>query len=163
MLPWAAKGTVLLCVRQQRKIARLGKREIGGMEMHLNTLCGRKATWVLLVGLVLCTAALGVLRQQIQSGLDNWCMTAEAAHPHPGDNVAALLDYVQSNAHSLQQRNHAVWALGQARDPRVLPVLEDPLTGESCDHARGLCQGELGKAIALCKGETPNLLHIRTP
>ena len=131
--------------------------------MRFKTLYDRKAIWILLVSLVLCTGALGVLRQQIQSDVDRWCMTAQAAHPHPNDNVAALLDYVQSDAHSLRQRNQVVWALGQARDGRALPVLESYLTGASCDHARDLCQYELGKAVALCKGETPNLLHIQTP
>jgi hypothetical protein len=131
--------------------------------MRGRTLSGRRVIGVLSISLVLCAAALGVLRQRIQSGLDTWCMTAQAAHPHPGDDVAALLDYVRSDAHSLRQRNNAVWALGQARDPRARPILEGYLTGEPCDHARGLCQHELSKAVALCKGETPNLLRIRTP
>jgi hypothetical protein len=131
--------------------------------MRFKRLCSRKAGLVLLVSLVLCAGALGVLRQRIQSDLDTWCATAQAAHPHPNDDVAALLDYVQSDVHPLQQRNQAVWALGQARDPRALPVLEGCVTGESCEHARDLCQHELSKAVALCMGETPNVLRIRTP
>jgi hypothetical protein len=131
--------------------------------MYLKTLCGRRAILVLLVSLILCATALGVVRQWIQSDLDAWCTTAQLAHPHPDDDVAALLDYVQAEAHSLRNRNHAIWALGQARDPRALPVLDGYLTGAACDHARDLCQRELGKAVALCKGETPNLLCIRTP
>lgn len=116
-----------------------------------------------LVCLVLCTCAFGVLRWQIQSGLDKYCRIAQAAHPHPGDDVAALLDYARSTSHSLRQRNYAVWALGQARDPRALPFLESCYTGEPCDHEHGLCQGELKKAIELCKGHTPNPLLIDTP
>ena len=131
--------------------------------MHSRILSGRRVVGVLLISFLLCATALGVLRQRIQSDLDRWCMTAQAAHPHPGDDIAALLDYVQSDTHPLRQRNHAVWALGQAHDRRALPVLEGYLTSEPCDHARDLCQRELGKAVALCKGETPNLLHIRMP
>jgi len=131
--------------------------------VHFRILSGKKVIGVLLISLILCATALGVLRQRIQSDLNRWCITAQAAHPHPGDDVAALLDYVQSDAHPLRQRNNAVWALGQARDPRALPVLEGYLTSGPCDHARDLCRRELGKAVALCKGETPNLLHIRTP
>jgi hypothetical protein len=131
--------------------------------MASTLLRGRKVIVVLLVSLVLCASALGVLRQWIQSDLNHWCRTAQAAHPHPGDDVAALLEYVKSETHSLQQRDHAVWALGQARDPRAVPVLEGFVTGQSCNHTHDLCQHELAKAIALCKGETPNLLHIRTP
>jgi len=137
--------------------------EMGDAKMHFSKLFGRKAILVLLVSLGVCATAMGVLRQRIQSDLDNWCVTAQAAHPHPDDDVAALLDYVQSDVHSLRQRNSAVWALGQARHPRALPILEGYFTGEPCDHARRLCQRELSKAVALCKGETPNLLHIRTP
>jgi hypothetical protein len=131
--------------------------------MHLRTFCGRRMVLALSVSLVLCAGVLGIMRQEIQSSLDRWCLTAQAAHPHPGDDVAALLDYVQSDTHSLGERNEAVWALGQARDPRALPVLESHVTGESCEHTGHLCQRELSKAISLCKGKTPNLLHIRTP
>jgi hypothetical protein len=123
----------------------------------------RLVGWALLVCFVAAGSALGVLRWQIQSGLDEWCAIAQEAHPHPGDDVAALLDYVQCSEHPLGRRNYAVWALGQARDPRALPVLALHFTGGPCDHSSRLCQGELAKAIALCRGETPNLLHIRTP
>lgn len=130
----------------------------------MNTRRVRKAVLaglaVFFVG-VPCT--LGWLRWDIQSGLDRFCKVAQAEHPHPGDDVAAMLAYVQSQSHSLKDRNHMVWALGQARDPRALPVFEEYYTGEACDHEQHLCQGELEKAIKLCRGEAPNLLHIRTP
>ena len=50
-----------------------------------------------------------------------------------------------------------------ASPPRALPILEKYHTGKECDHDQYLCQGELEKAIKLCKGETPNLLCIKTP
>jgi hypothetical protein len=113
--------------------------------------------------IILCIGGLAVLRWQIQSGLDRWCTVAQAAHPHPGDDVVSLLDYVQSDSHTFQDRNYAVWALGQARDSRALPVLEAHFTGEQCHHETNLCQHELEKAIKLCKVETPNLLCIQIP
>jgi hypothetical protein len=88
---------------------------------------------------------------------------AQSAHPHPGDDVAAMLEYVQTDSHSLRDRNLVVWALGQARDSRALPVLESYYTAGKCDHDRYLCQGELAKAIKLCRGPAPNLLFIKTP
>ena len=119
------------------------------------------------IGLTLCLVifivALGSIRLQIQTDLNKWSATAQAAHPHPGDNVASLIDYVSSERHSLEHRNHAVWALGQARQSDALPILEGYFTGEECDHRNYLCQGELDKAIKLCKGETPNLLVIKSP
>ncbi|HSK09668.1 MAG TPA: hypothetical protein VK911_08830 [Vicinamibacterales bacterium] len=78
---------------------------------------------------------------------------ALAMREHPGDEVEALIAYVESDTHSLLERNRAVWALGQLRDRRALPVLEKHYTGEPCDHGRFLCQHELQKAIKLSRGE----------
>jgi hypothetical protein len=69
-----------------------------------------------------------------------------------GDRVDALVQIVQSDHHTLQERNRAVWALGRLRDRRGLLVLEKYYTGGECDHARFLCQRELRKAIDLCNG-----------
>ena len=86
----------------------------------------------------------------IRSGVKE--MSAEAVSQYPGDRVEALMAYVDSDHHSLRQRNRAVWALGQIGDTRALPVLEKYYTGGPCDHANSLCQGELGKAIKACSG-----------
>lgn len=130
--------------------------------VHLKRIQKTIAVGVLVL-LFCAAAALGVLRLSIQSGLDKWCAVAQQSHPHPGDDVAALMAYVQSESHSLRDRNYAVWALGQARDVRALPLLERYYTGQPCDHSRSLCQGELAKAIKLCQDPTPNPLFIRTP
>ena len=133
-----------------------------GFEMKFRKL--RKALVIgFFVCLVLCACALGFLRWDIQSGLDEWCAKAQGAHPHPGDDVAALIAYVQSSSHSLRDRNRAVWALGQARDERAFPVLQAFVTGEKCDHRRQLCQHELKKALDLSGKNPINLLIIRTP
>lgn len=79
-------------------------------------------------------------------------MSAEATREYPGDRIEALMAYVDSDNHSLRQRNRAVWALGQIGDKRALPVLEKWYTGGSCDHKNSLCQYELAKAINLCNG-----------
>ena len=71
-----------------------------------------------------------------------------------GDKVEALVQFVESEHHSLPERNHAVWALGRLRDPRALPVLQKHYSGGKCRHDRFLCQGELRKAIDLCQGST---------
>ena len=44
-----------------------------------------------------------------------------------------------------------------------MAVRERYATGRPCDQAHALCRQELSKAIALCPGRTPNLLHIHTP
>lgn len=90
-------------------------------------------------------------------GLEAWIRIAArdtgtaAQREFRGDRVEALIAFVQSDRHSLTERNRAVWALGQLRDARALPVLQKYYTGEPCDHGRYLCQYELKKAIALVK------------
>jgi hypothetical protein len=71
----------------------------------------------------------------------------------PGDEVEALLVLVQSDRHSLGERNHAVHALGQIGDRRAIPTLEKFYTGRECDHSKFLCQKELRKAIDRCSGK----------
>lgn len=109
----------------------------------------------LLLALIL-TGALGYIRYTIKTDVNKWCETAQADHPHPNDNVAALLAYVQNDAHSLKERNHVIWAIGQSRDARALPVLEKYYDGKACYHDSRLCQYELEKAIRLCSRGSPN-------
>ena len=111
----------------------------------------------LLIGLLLYTRCI------IQSSLNRSCSAALAAYPESSDPVIAMMTFVQSDSHSLKERNSAVWALGQARDSRALPVLHNYYTGGECDHSRKICQHELEKAIKLCTGETPNPLMIKLP
>jgi hypothetical protein len=77
-----------------------------------------------------------------------------ALQAHQGDRVTALMEFVETRTHSLRERNRAVWALGQLGDSRALPLLEKHFTGGPCDHARALCQRELGKALEKCRGAT---------
>jgi hypothetical protein len=79
-------------------------------------------------------------------------ISAEAVQEYPGDRVQALISYVESEKHSLRDRNRAVWALGQIGDRRALSVLEKYHSGEDCNHDKYLCQHEINKAINLCKG-----------
>jgi hypothetical protein len=79
-------------------------------------------------------------------------ISAIATQEYPGDRVEALMAYIESEDHSLRQRNCAVWVLGQIGDSRALPTLEKYCTGGPCDHSSYLCQHELKKAIRQCKG-----------
>lgn len=88
----------------------------------------------------------------IDGSVRDLATTAQQAHPHLGDDVAALLDFLNSDTHTMEARTRAAWALGRVRDPRALPALEAAYTGEPCDHATGVCQRELEKAIRRCGG-----------
>jgi len=107
---------------------------------------------LLVVCVVLCGAAVAGIYWRIHRSVQHYCAVAQQAHPCPGDDVGALIAYMNSPEHSLQERNHAVWTLGRLRDTRALPALRAFYTGEPCDHDRDLCQYELNKAIRLCGG-----------
>ena len=77
---------------------------------------------------------------------------SEAMREYPGDSVEAVIAYVESESHSLKERNKAVWALGYLGDKRAVPVLKKHQTGSPCEHEKYLCQHELGKAVKLCEG-----------
>ncbi len=109
----------------------------------------------LIVAIVLSAAAVGAAYWSIQSGLSNAIDMAQAAHPYPGDDVAALSSYVDLSTHDLADRNRAVWALGRIGDPMALLVFEKYFNGAPCDHESRLCQYELAKAINLCLDELP--------
>ncbi len=109
---------------------------------------------VLVYGTLSCLAVILILfvgvcwsiRSHVKS------ISAEATQRYPGDRIEALMAYVNSENHTLRERNHAVWALGQIGDERALPVLERFYVGEPCNHDTSLCQRELGRAIKLCEG-----------
>jgi len=104
------------------------------------------------VCIVLMLAGFVAICSAIGSGVRS--VSAEAVQELPGDQIPALMTYVESPKHSFRERNRAVWALGQLGDPRALPVLNRYFTGAPCDHEHALCQYELSKAIRLCKGGT---------
>ena len=112
-----------------------------------------KIAGILLVAcIVLCGAAVAGIYWDIHRSVQHYCAVAQQAHPCPGDDVEALIAYMNSPEHSLRERNLAVWTLGRLQDPRALPALGAVYTGEPCDHDRCLCQYELKKAIKLCGG-----------
>ncbi len=119
--------------------------------------------WPLLgVGLVMVAVlALVSMTWWIQIGARQ--MGTAAMKEYRGDRVQALIAMVDSDRHPLGERNRAVWALGQMRDPRGLSVLRKYYTGQRCDHDRYLCQNELKKAIDLCEKRGFDLVRWTTP
>ncbi|MBZ5581994.1 MAG: hypothetical protein LAQ30_07270 [Acidobacteriia bacterium] len=69
-----------------------------------------------------------------------------------GDRITGLTRLVNCDGCDLHERDMAVWALGELRDRRALPVLDAHFTGATCDHNRYLCQYELRKAIMKIEG-----------
>ncbi len=77
-----------------------------------------------------------------------------------GDRIEALMALVDCQDCRLEDRNHAVWALGQLRDKRALPVLYKYRTGKACIYSRQICQYEISKAIRWTEGNSYMLPQI---
>jgi hypothetical protein len=80
-----------------------------------------------------------------------------------GDRAEALIAQVDCETCSLDDRNHAVWTLGQLADKRALPVLYKYYTGKRCNHMREICQYELSKAIKWTEGNSFMLPQMWRP
>ena len=66
--------------------------------------------------------------------------------------VDALVAYLQSSEPTLDDKNRAIWLLGELRDRRALPALRALDRGDVCDHARFVCQRDRRKAIDKIRG-----------
>jgi hypothetical protein len=115
----------------------------------------------MIAGFLALAAGWGFCHVTIQSDMDRITELAQQSFPRPGGDGASLIAYMQSEDHTLRERNLAVWTLEQLRDPRALPALQAAYTGEPCEHRRFLCQRELKRAIEWCQGTTPNILLTR--
>ncbi len=69
-----------------------------------------------------------------------------------GDRIEALISVVNCQTCNLQDRNSAVWALGQFRDKRALPTLYKYRTGIQCNHRTSICQKEIETAVKWTEG-----------
>jgi len=80
-------------------------------------------------------------------------ISESAENEFGGEPVSALIAKAISNEIPLRERNRAVRALGELRDPRALPTLQELNVQEECDHSRIVCQREVRKAIKKINGE----------
>lgn len=74
----------------------------------------------------------------------------------PGDRVKSLIAMVECESCNMQDRNRAVWALGQLDDSRALPALEKYYTGKQCNHLREVCQETLRTSLRHLRHEDNN-------
>ena len=120
--------------------------------------------WILFRGtpivLLICAIGITLFSLWIELGVKHVCH--KAMQTYPGDPVDALMKSVVSsetgyNARGYSENNHVFWALGQLGNARALPFLKGLVTGEPCDHATNLCQGEIMEAIQKLEGHEFNL------
>jgi hypothetical protein len=112
-------------------------------------LCG------LAVVVVIGAAVLWLTMHWISSDVRAACHGAR--QEFQGDCVEALVAYANSDQHTFEERNQAIWALGEIGDKRALPALEKMLRTEKlcpspCNVRICMCQYSIEKAIRLCKG-----------
>ena len=80
----------------------------------------------------------------------------KATREFKGDTIESLTELLNSDINSYEEKNDAIWALGQIGDPKALPLLEKFYTGNPCEKPcrrnQSICQREVSKAIQTCKG-----------
>ena len=84
---------------------------------------------------------------QIRSGLQRF--SDDAVARFPGGRAQALMQVVDCDTCRLEDRNNAVWALGQMAEEPAISVLRKYFDGQPCAHTTRLCQYELRKAIRM--------------
>ena len=94
---------------------------------------------------VVAVLGLAVIIVSIRAGLQRF--SDQAVARFPGDRNTALIRVVECTTCLMEDRNHAVWALGQTVVAPALPVLKKHYDGNTCTHESRLCQKELRKAI----------------
>ena len=80
--------------------------------------------------------ALGLVLSVHRIGAAVRATCREAAGEFGGDCMGALAAYAESEQHTFEERNHAIWALGEIGDRRAVLTLERLLRGELIDGNR---------------------------
>jgi len=109
---------------------------------------------VILIVFTIILAVFCLLEASIGMDVRNYSQSAQ--NRFPGKRVDALIAMVGCESCSMEDRNHAVWALGQLDDVRALAVLEKYYTGKECNHWKDLCQKTLGTALRHLRHEDHN-------
>ena len=82
-----------------------------------------------------------------------------------GDAVHSLIDLVSSDNHDFEEKNQAIWAIGQYADSSALPFLEklnSEKGGDSSplDRRSGFSKKEIERAIKWCtKGNCTSWMY----
>jgi hypothetical protein len=117
-----------------------------------------KCIFKVLAILIIVLFAVGIGAELlIGLGVRSFSQTAQAHFPDK--RVEALMAMVKCETCRMNDRNHAVWALGQLDDPRALPVLEKYYTGAKCNHLEHLCQKTLKIAVRHLQHQDINRLR----
>lgn len=106
-----------------------------------------------IIGIIVIAGMFFISSLVIGNSVKDACQISQTKYQ--GDCVSSLVVFIDDENNSFQEKNRAIWALGQMGDKKGLIVLEKNYTGmekkrEPLDD--GLSQYELRKAIGLIKG-----------
>lgn len=110
------------------------------------------------MALSLALLAAGAAWAMIEWGIHSARKSAAAQFPGR-DSSQALINLVNCEKCAMEQRNRAVWTLGQIREQRALAVLHSHFYDGPCNHSISLCQHELRKALKRIESQPP--VHAR--
>ena len=106
---------------------------------------GKYLIRVFVILVIVLFAIVSIAELLIGSGVRANSQTAQAHFP--GKRVEALIAMVECESCNMQDRNHAVWTLGQLDDPRALPVLQKYYAGTRGYQPNNLSQDRLRIAL----------------
>lgn len=118
---------------------------------------GKYTVGVLVILVPVLFTIVAVAELLIGSGVRTYSKKAQT-YFH-GKRVEALIAMVESESCNLQDRNDAVWTLGQLDDPRALPVLEKYYKGAKGYQPNNLSQNRLRIALRHLRHEDNNRLE----
>lgn len=110
--------------------------------------------WILITLLVILTGSAVYTYKQIYKQVKT--ITVKAMAEFSGDAIEALGSLIQSDQYNYEEKNTAIWALGQFADPEAISFLEQ-LSSETeddslpFDRSSGLSKYEIEKAIKWCR------------
>ena len=113
--------------------------------------------------IIIYTLSIGFGCIIILYGITCWILFSEvkevcdkAVQEFKGDTIESLTELLHSDKYGYEEKNDAIWALGQIEDPKALPVLERFYTGIPCEKPcrrdQSICQYEVRKALKTCRG-----------
>lgn len=97
----------------------------------------------------------------IRNHVKNACIKARSQYK--SDCVSSLVETVKDEKNSYDQKNTAIWTLGQIADKKALPFLEEIFSGVIPEKElwnETISQYEISKAIKWCeKGNVTNWMY----
>lgn len=112
----------------------------------------RAFIWIAIIGFVVISGSIIHTGLKIYNQVE--MITTKAKTEFGGDSIESLIELINSDSHSFEEKNTAIWALGQYADPKALPFLEKLFSesgdGDIYNRTNALSKKEIERAIKWC-------------